>query len=228
MCKRQHSLHFPHKAHLCYLYGWISVTVSEFHTKEAQLGDEVTLLCSNFSKVRSHMFWFRVNSTSNISRISSMSMSEDNATFYQNGTFDMMSNITHLFLNIKHVELWDSGLYFCGFNLDNNHSVIVSGTYLKVGVIVAEVPLRTNSLMDVILGAVIVFLSIVVFALLLVIRKLSAAQKTEEQKPQRIKADASDDLNYAALSFRPRTKSRKRPPAEAEELNLNVLYAATR
>ncbi|XP_034532803.1 uncharacterized protein LOC117807579 [Notolabrus celidotus] len=205
---------------LLFTFSWMSVSVSEFHTEEAQPGEEVTLLCSNFSSIPSHVVWFRLNSTSNVSPISSMFISDGNATFFQNSTYDTTSNGTHLFLKIKPVELWDSGLYFCGLIL-NKESVIVSATYLKV-----EAFFGRNILMDMILGALIAFLSSVIFALFLIIRKFKTAQRTEEQNPQRSEIDASLDLHYAALTFQPKAKSRKRSPAEKEQ-ETSVLYAAS-
>lgn len=117
-----------------FISGWISVSVSEFHTVEVQPGGEVTLLCSNFSSLLSHIFWFRMDSRPNISCISSMLSADNNASFYggfQNGRFNMTSNTTTLFLEIKHVDLSDSALYFCGIN-SKGKPVIVHATYLKV------------------------------------------------------------------------------------------------
>uniref|UniRef100_A0A4W6CW94 Immunoglobulin V-set domain-containing protein n=1 Tax=Lates calcarifer TaxID=8187 RepID=A0A4W6CW94_LATCA len=98
---------------------WISVSVSEFHTVEVQPGEEVTLLLSN-----------KPNATS----ICYMSNSDGNASYsdgFQNGKFNMTSNSTTLFLNIKPVDLSDSGLYFCGFP-SNGNPVISIATHLKV------------------------------------------------------------------------------------------------
>ncbi|XP_034532879.1 uncharacterized protein LOC117807640 [Notolabrus celidotus] len=196
---------------LLFTFSWMSVSVSEFHTVEAQPGEEVTLLCSNFSSIPSHVAWFRLNSTSNVSPISTMFSSDGNATFFQNSRYDMTSNGTHLFLKIKQVELWDSGLYFCGLNSDKG-SVIISAIYLNV-----EAFFGRNILMDMILGVLIAFLSTVIFALVLIIRKFKTTQRTEEQNPQRSEIDASLDLHYAALTFQSKAKSRKRSPAEKEQ-----------
>uniref|UniRef100_A0A8C9X3R1 Ig-like domain-containing protein n=1 Tax=Sander lucioperca TaxID=283035 RepID=A0A8C9X3R1_SANLU len=108
---------------MLFVSGLISVCVSEFHTVEVQPAEQVTLMCSNFSSFITYMFWFRLDSRPNISRISSMWSSDSNASLYdgfQNGKFNMTSNTTTLFLNINHVDLSDSGLYFCGFYSDGN------------------------------------------------------------------------------------------------------------
>ncbi|XP_018529746.1 uncharacterized protein LOC108882014 isoform X4 [Lates calcarifer] len=86
-------------------FSWISVSVSEFHTVEVQPGEEVTLLCTNFTSSVAHILWFRLSNEPNASQISSMFTSD--------------------------VDLSDSGLYFCGLPTTGN-SVISSATYLKV------------------------------------------------------------------------------------------------
>ncbi|XP_028419507.1 T-cell surface glycoprotein CD8 beta chain-like [Perca flavescens] len=209
---------------MLFVSGLISVCVSEFHTVEVQPAEQVTLMCSNFSSIITHIFWFRLDSRPNISRISSMLTSDSNAIFYdgfQNGKFNMTSNTTTLFLNITHVDLSDSGLYFCGFS-SNNYSVIVSATYLKVH----EVFDGIMSLTSVILLGLILFLVPVVIGLIVKISKLHTAQK-EGQTPQRSENLDSDALNYAALSFHPEARSSRRPESE-NQLETVVVYAATR
>ncbi|XP_031175006.1 uncharacterized protein LOC116064088 [Sander lucioperca] len=150
---------------LCLIY----VCVSEFHTVEVQPAEQVTLMCSNFSSFITYMFWFRLDSRPNISRISSMWSSDTNASLYdgfQNGKFNMTSNTTTLFLNINHVDLSDSRLYFCGFHSDGK-PVIVSATYLKV----QEVFDGITSLTSVILLGLILFLVPVIIGLVVKIRK---------------------------------------------------------
>ncbi|XP_045921615.1 uncharacterized protein LOC123981047 [Micropterus dolomieu] len=204
-------------------FSWISVSVSEFHTVEVQPGEEVTLMCSNFTSTPSHINWFRLNNRSNASCISAMISSVVNATFcdgFKNSKFNMMSNITTLFLKIKQVDLSDSGLYFCGF-ISNSNSAIDSATYLKV----QEAFDGLTKITIVILDALIIILVMVVIALVVKIRKLNAAHK-EEQNLQHSENLGSDALNYAALSFRPKAKSSRRLESE-NQLESNVVYAAT-
>ncbi|XP_038586381.1 uncharacterized protein LOC119911552 [Micropterus salmoides] len=209
---------------LLFTFSWISVSVSEFHTVEVQPGEEVKLMCSNFSSLPSHINWFRLNNRPNASCISSMFSSDTNATFcdgFQNNKFNMTSNTTTIFLKIKQVDLSDSGLYFCGF-YSNGNSVIVSATYLKV----QEAFDGGTKLTSVIFGALIMFLVIVVIGLVVKIRKLLAAHE-EGQSLQHSENVGSDALNYAALSFRPKAKSSRRPESE-NQMEPNVVYAATR
>uniref|UniRef100_A0A3Q3G9E7 Uncharacterized LOC109978674 n=1 Tax=Labrus bergylta TaxID=56723 RepID=A0A3Q3G9E7_9LABR len=220
------------------LFSLLSVSVSEFHTVDAQPGEEVTLLCTNFTLFPLHITWFRLNSTSNTSRISSLSSADKKASFYgefQNSSFDVTSNSTHLFLKMKQVDFSHSGLYFCGFTSEGN-SVIVSATYFKVQgkmVFLCSFIGRDNYL-NMILGALVVFLSAVIFTLVVLIRKpqtgcviiwtanakLSVSQKV-------LTNVASEDVTYAALSFHSQAKSRRRPAAE-NELETHVLYSTTR
>ncbi|XP_042258268.1 uncharacterized protein LOC121890068 [Thunnus maccoyii] len=202
----------------------IAASLSEFYTVEVQPGEDVILLCSNFSSVPIHIHWFRLANRSNTSCISSMASSDSNVSFcdgFQNHKFNMTSNTTALFLKIKQVDLSDSGLYFCGFKTDGN-PVIVSATYLKV----QEVFDGISTLMSAILVGLTVFLLLVIIGLVVKIRKLHTAQ-TEGQNPQHSENLGSDALNYAALSFHPKAKTRRRPASE-REMETNVIYAATR
>ncbi|XP_038586980.1 uncharacterized protein LOC119912075 [Micropterus salmoides] len=208
---------------LLFTFSWISVSVSEFHTVEVQPGEEVTLMCSNFSSLPSHINWFRLNNRSNASCISTMMSSDANALFcdgFQNSKFNMTSNTTTLFLKIKQVDLSDSGLYFCGL-ISNGNSVIVSATYLKV----QENP-HEKTTPSVILGAVTVFLIIAVTGLAVKISKLQTAEK-EEQNPQQSENLDSDDLKDAALTLYS-TTIRNRRPASEREVETCVIYAASK
>ncbi|XP_038587124.1 uncharacterized protein LOC119912163 [Micropterus salmoides] len=222
---------------LCSL-SWISV--SESQTVEVQRGEEVTLLCSNISRSPTQTEWFRLINRTKPSCISSMYGANGDASFcdgFQNGSFEMSSNNYTVFLKIKHVDLSDSGLYFCGFYMDK-HTVIASATLINVkGEIIGEsddeVAFKTEKELDgitnltsVILAGLAVFLTIVVIVLAVKIRKLQTVVN-EEPQPERNKNLGSDDLNYAALSFQPKAKRYRRPASE-RELEPNVVYAATR
>ncbi|XP_039677633.1 uncharacterized protein LOC120572397 [Perca fluviatilis] len=204
---------------LCSL-SWISVSASESHTVEVQSGGGVTLMCSNISRVITTTEWFRVINRKKPSCVSSMNPNDSNASFcdgFQN-RFEMSSNISTVFLKIKRVDSSDSGLYFCGINIDK-HTVIVNATYLKV----QEESDGITNVMIVILG---VFLNIVIIVLAVKIRKLQTAVN-EELQPERNKDLGSDDLKYAALSLYAAT-IRNRRPASEREVETHVLYSASR
>ncbi|XP_026208383.1 uncharacterized protein LOC113157244 isoform X2 [Anabas testudineus] len=222
---------------LLYSNSWISVSGSESQTVEVQPGEEVTLLCSNISTNPTQTDWFRVVNRTKPRCISSMYGSDGEASYcdgFQNG-FEMSSNTSTVFLKIKRVDLSDSGLYFCGFYI-KAHTIISSATYLNVQghkqsekdvEIGTEMkPDGTTNLKTVILGGLAVFLTIVIIVLIVKIRKLKTAV-TEEPQLERNKNRASDDLNYAALSFRVKTKRNHRTASE-RALEPNVVYAATR
>uniref|UniRef100_A0A668VL98 Ig-like domain-containing protein n=1 Tax=Oreochromis aureus TaxID=47969 RepID=A0A668VL98_OREAU len=180
-----------------------------FHSVEVQPGEEVTLQCSNFSSYPVHLFWFRSTNRPNASRISSMESPESKATFYegfQNGKFNMTSNTSLVFLEIKQVDSSDSGLYFCG--LPSSEKFIVYGaTNLKV----QEGSTQNPSTM--ILGSLTVFLLLVIIGLIVKIRKLQTAED-DGQNPQR-----SEKLKH--LFYLQNVDSDR-------ELETNVVYAATR
>ncbi|XP_071755219.2 uncharacterized protein LOC139911579 [Centroberyx gerrardi] len=208
---------------LCNL-SWIPVSVSESQTVEVQPGEEVTLMCTNISSYSIYSVWYRLVNRSKPCCISSMYDSDETASYcdgFQNGKFEMRSNVSTLFLKIKQVDLSDSGLYFCGFYIEGD-TVIVNATHLKI----QEESDGITCLASVILGGVTVFLVMVIVGLVLKIRQLQTAAK-EEMQPQRSENLDSDELKYAALSFHPKQK-RSRRPASEKEVEPNVVYAATR
>uniref|UniRef100_A0A668VIL0 Ig-like domain-containing protein n=1 Tax=Oreochromis aureus TaxID=47969 RepID=A0A668VIL0_OREAU len=197
---------------LLYTLSWISVSVAQFYTVAVEPGQEITLQCSNFSSFATHIFWFRLADRLNASRISFMSTANSRVTFrdgFQDTKFNMTSNTSVVFLEIKQVDPSDSGLYFCG-ELHMGRPKVFTATYLKV-----QEDGLTN-LSTVILGSLTVFLLLVIIGLVVSIRKLHTG----------IYNANSDAMNYAALSFHTRTNMRR--PAPQRELEPNVLYAATR
>ncbi|XP_032400122.1 uncharacterized protein LOC116707077 isoform X1 [Etheostoma spectabile] len=218
------------KALLLWSLSWISVSVSEYHTEEGQSGKPVTLMCSNISKTPTLTEWFRLINRTKPSCVSAMYGSDGKASFcegFQN-RFEMISNISTVFLKINSVNFSDSGLYFCGFN-QNNNTVLVNATYLKVQgegesncTSASKESDGTTKVMSVILGALTVFLTIVILVLAVKIRKLQT-----ELQPERNQDLGSDELNYAALNFQAQPK-RSRRPAPERKLEPHVVYSATR
>uniref|UniRef100_A0A3Q0RCE6 Ig-like domain-containing protein n=1 Tax=Amphilophus citrinellus TaxID=61819 RepID=A0A3Q0RCE6_AMPCI len=189
---------------------------SEFYAVEVQHGKKVTLRCSNFSIFPSHIYWFKLTNKFNVTCISSMFSADRKPSVlhgFQAGKFNMTSNTSVLFLEIKQVDFSDAGLYFCGEYKDGK-SVISSGTYVarmekwglnKLNSFGHKSKVNRMNLTSVILGSLIVFLLLVIISL--------------------INVD-SGATNYAALSFHPRPNIRR--PESQRELEPNVVYAATR
>uniref|UniRef100_A0AAQ5YSP7 Ig-like domain-containing protein n=1 Tax=Amphiprion ocellaris TaxID=80972 RepID=A0AAQ5YSP7_AMPOC len=212
-----------------FLSCWISVSLSEILTVEVQPGEEVTLMCNNFSSSPSNIFWYRLTSGASVSCISYIT-SSDKALLcdgFQNRNFIMTSNITNLFLNIKSVDVSDSGLYFCGC-CKEGFSALVSPTYLKVQgkIAVKCFSDELTNLTSVILGGVTIVLVMVIIGLVATIRKLHAVMcNICDRKYFPLQNSDPDTLNYAPLSFHPKMKDSRRPEREMES---NVVYAATR
>ncbi|XP_027144012.1 uncharacterized protein LOC109141774 [Larimichthys crocea] len=208
---------------LCSL-SWISVSASESQTVEVQPGQEVTLLCSNFSSVPTQIFWFKLVNRRHPRCISHMFNPHEPAKFcsgFQNEKFEMRSNISTVFLKIKQVDLSDSGLYFCGYYISSSDPVIVDATYLEVqefdGV---------KNLMSVTLAALTAFLVMVVICLAVKIKKLQKADN-EQKSPQWRENLDSDDLKDADLSLYAETVRRRKPESE-REVETRVVYVASR
>uniref|UniRef100_A0A096LV89 Ig-like domain-containing protein n=1 Tax=Poecilia formosa TaxID=48698 RepID=A0A096LV89_POEFO len=207
--------------------GWISVSGFQFHVSVAQPGAEVTLRCSNMSTYRSQVFWFKLDDGP-LGCISSMLNAESAPSWYdpfQPEKFTMRSDSANVSLRIKPLDVNDSGLYFCGHYFDAFPAVFTA-TYLKVeeiSVDSSEEPDGPDSLLNWILGGIIIFLVIVIFGLNVKIRILYSDRKTLQHHENL----DSHTMNYAALSFAPKAKSNRRPEAERDS-ETNVLYAATR
>uniref|UniRef100_A0A671XUC6 Ig-like domain-containing protein n=1 Tax=Sparus aurata TaxID=8175 RepID=A0A671XUC6_SPAAU len=112
---------------------WISASVSQYQTVAAQPGEEVTLQCNNISKHDSQTFWSRMVNITKISCVVVMFTYGDEVIVcdgYEKGKFEMESNISTVFLNIKKVDSSDSGLYYCGFFISG--TPILTPIHLKV------------------------------------------------------------------------------------------------
>ncbi|XP_074480765.1 uncharacterized protein LOC141761325 [Sebastes fasciatus] len=186
-----------------------SVSGFESQTVEVQSGVEVTLTCTNITRIPAQTEWFRLINRTKLSCISSKYKSDDEAAYcvgFKNG-FEMSSNNSTVFLKIKRLDLSDSGLYFCGFYVDK-HTVIGDATLLivqgdgesdgevdfKTGksnsiiVLVEECDVMSN-LMSLILSGLTVSLTIVVVVLAVKVRKLQTAVN-EEPQPERNKVNS--------------------------------------
>ncbi|XP_060951854.1 uncharacterized protein LOC133028839 [Limanda limanda] len=172
---------------LCIL-SLISVSRCEFHVVEVQTGEEVTLLCTNYTSSPTHISWFRVENGSNTSLISRM-LSHDTVALYFDGfereKFNMTSNVSNVFLQIKQVDLSDSGLYICGYKVGTNRKfpAVYSATYLKVKGFGDGTKLefdeksdeQANLTIEILMGGLIIILIIIIIALVLKIWKLHSA-----------------------------------------------------
>ncbi|XP_039677606.1 uncharacterized protein LOC120572374 [Perca fluviatilis] len=225
---------------------WISVSGSESHTEtvEGRPGGEVTLTCSNTSNRDAATLWLRVVNRTKASFISVMLSSTVKPLYsdgIQNGRFNMSTNISTLFLQIKHVDVSDSGLYLCGFYIggpfhfstihfnvkdsDDSHDDADRKSESSDESHDDDRKSETESdgtakLMSLILGALTVLLLMVIIGLVVTITKLQKAAN-EEQNPQQSENRASEELNYAAVAFRPKTR-------KTREVEPNVVYASTR
>ncbi|XP_059210995.1 uncharacterized protein LOC131989704 [Centropristis striata] len=226
---------------LCSL-SWISVSGSENQTVEVQAGGEVTLTCANMSNTPTSIEWFRMINRTKPSCISSLYKADSKASYcdgFQNG-FEMSSNNITVCLKIKHVDLSDSGVYFCGFYI-NSYTVITDATHLivqgndeydgELDCTTENEPNGLTILISVILGFLAVSLTIAVIVLVVKNRKLQTAvngkpqQETNKVNPASMYINY--ELNYAALRFQAKPKRSHRPACE-RELEPDVVYAATR
>ncbi|XP_067379203.1 uncharacterized protein [Channa argus] len=185
---------------LLHSLSWICVSVSEFDTVEVQSGQQVTLMCSNFSSSPTQITWFRVVKRLKPHCICFFFKSSDPAKFcdgFKNGRFEATSNSSTFFLTIRQVDLSDTGLYFCGYHLNQN-PVIVSATYL-------EVPNGLVKPMAVTLGGLIVFLAMVFIGLVGKVKQLQKETHIHKTPPLSTTSpahDLSDMRSYCRETIR--------------------------
>ncbi|XP_036968636.1 uncharacterized protein LOC119027493 [Acanthopagrus latus] len=196
---------------------WISASVSQYQTVEAQRGEEVTLQCNNISKYDTQTFWSRLVNRTKISCVVVKLKYASNVTAcdgYEQKKFEVKSDISTVFLNIKKVDSSDSGLYYCGIFV--NGIPVLTPIRLKVNVDSDGIAMLTS----VILGALTVVLILVVVGLVLKVRKLQTAVEEDQNPEKRENGGRDDDVNYAAVTIRPKAKRREQEP--------NIIYASTR
>ncbi|XP_073330774.1 uncharacterized protein [Pagrus major] len=209
---------------LCSL-SWISASVSQSQTVEAQPGEDVTLQCNNIYNHRAVIFWFRLVNRTEVSCVSVKIYSSDaqNCKGFPTGRFEMKHVDSTVSLKINYVAKSDAGLYFCGFNTGGKptFSLIrlnVKDSNLTIS-LVGESD-RIAKLTSVILGGLTVVLVLVIIGLVVKVRKLQTAVKEDQNPEQRENVGCDDDVNYAAVTIRPKAKR--------GELETNVIYASTR
>uniref|UniRef100_A0A3B4ZSU5 Ig-like domain-containing protein n=1 Tax=Stegastes partitus TaxID=144197 RepID=A0A3B4ZSU5_9TELE len=206
-------------------FGCLSLSATESQTVKVQPGEDVTLLCSNFSSSPGQIIWFRLFNGTHPRCISSIFSSIQPASLcsgVENGKLELTSNSSTLFLKIKHVDSSDSGFYFCGYTI-KTHPVIVSSTYVQVPEESDGTP--PSNLLSFILAGVTVLLILVIIGLIVQNRKLKTADK-QEQNPEQSETLDPDDLDYTTVAFQPNVNRREPGPEPVPEPE--VIYSATR
>ncbi|XP_029025307.1 immunoglobulin superfamily member 6-like isoform X2 [Betta splendens] len=201
-----------------------SASAFEFHTVEVHSGETVTLLCSNYTSSPTQIMWFRAVKKLKPRCISSLFRPSEPASFcegFDKLKFQTSSNNTHIFLTIKRVDLSDSGLYFCG-NYISKNQLIVGATYLEVYDILEEIVKLTS----LVLGALTVFLTMVVIVLVIKFKKQHKAP-IKERKPQRTESGSSDDFEYPPATLAPRPDE-DLMPEPAQQLETDAVHIGSR
>uniref|UniRef100_A0A3P9BHV3 Ig-like domain-containing protein n=1 Tax=Maylandia zebra TaxID=106582 RepID=A0A3P9BHV3_9CICH len=179
-----------------------------FQTSEVQAGKTVTLQCPRIYRYDVMTFWFRLVNGTTVNSIAVKSASVKYNAEFQPGKFEMTQTTSDVFLKIKQVDVSDSALYFCGFVSEAHPNLSI--VQLKVGE-AHEVAKLTS----VTLGVLSVFLFMVITGLAVQNMKLQMGT-FYSYKINR----GSDEVNYAAVTVRPKPKRR--------EIEPNVIYASTR
>ncbi|XP_073330771.1 uncharacterized protein [Pagrus major] len=212
---------------------WISASVSQSQTVEAQPGDEVTLQCNNIYNDRAVIFWFRLVNRTEVSCVS-VKINSGGITYcegFRTGRFEMRDIASTVSLKINFVAKSDAGLYFCGFYNDGKPTF----SLIRFNVKGSNEPHgdedskglcdRTGKLTSGILGGLTFLLVLVITCVVVKVRKLQTAA-TEEKNPQQRENLHSDELKDAALSFY--TPVRSRRPASERDVETRVIYTASR
>eukprot|EP00066_Takifugu_rubripes_P011159 XP_003979625.1 PREDICTED: uncharacterized protein LOC101072975 [Takifugu rubripes] len=225
---------------LCSL-SWIFISGSGPETVEVRQGEDVTLACSNTSTEQSQSIWFRLVNRTKPNAIASMFIPTQKALIcpgFDKTKFEMTSNISTLFVHIMRADLSDSGLYFCG--IYTHKCIELSAvTFLNVTQFQDGEDDKLNDLnesqnqcsdsspkLNIILSGLCILLTIIIIALAFKVKNLKSAVRNVPQQ-EAIKDLGLDNINYAALTFRPKPK-RNLTRASKSEQEPTVIYAATR
>ncbi|XP_055012035.1 uncharacterized protein LOC110168517 [Boleophthalmus pectinirostris] len=188
---------------------FLSYTYSHLTNTEVQRGAEASLCCSvPFLNFPVHTSWFHMNDDT--TQICSMLDSESNVTFHSGAhkeKYTMTFNNSITCLTIQKVDYSDSGLYFCGENM-NNKSVIFTATFLKIQENNTKL---FNPVIIPVMSGVIVLLVLLVGGLILKIHQLSKGYIPKREEEQ------EDNKNFESTEL-----------TYANELQPNVLYEAIR
>ncbi|XP_039465454.1 uncharacterized protein LOC120438917 [Oreochromis aureus] len=215
----------------CFFSGWIAVSGSEFQTSEVQAGENVTLQCTNTSKMDVTTFWFRLVSGTTVNSIAVMAATsvKHNAGF-QPGKFEMTKNTSALFLKIKQVDVSDSGLYFCGFLSEGRLNLSVM--QLKVGDTdepqddmdcVSQQAHEVAELTSVTLGVLSVFLLMLITGL--AVQHGKTAKEQENTNPEQFENLDPGTLKDPALQSAVKRRGR---PAVQKQPETHVIYTTNR
>ncbi|XP_055012777.1 uncharacterized protein LOC110167708 [Boleophthalmus pectinirostris] len=191
-------------------------------------GEDVVLTCR---KVKEEVFW---TSLVNNGTYTCIATNNNDASLCpgmkNNARFQISVDKFFVYLKIKLVKMADSGFYFCVFRIFRNGEVnVVQLNVEDVEDDVVQDP-KENTGCDgisalwvgVTLGGLCVVLVLVIVVFALKVKKMQTAQSQEPTGSR--ENEATQDLNYAAVNFQPKT----RHPRRALQNDPHVIYAATR
>nr|XP_023683077.1 uncharacterized protein LOC111851934 isoform X1 [Paramormyrops kingsleyae] len=207
-------------------------------------GENVTLLCTNIMKNEGFVAWFRQANRSVPLCILSTYSTSGNVLYYNGATAEhtkMTVTKNNISLRITAVDLYDTGLYFCGMWVETS-MIFVNATFLHIRGNIPEeddlhreLPKYDNVGKETSLFPVLVIVGIVAIIQLLVIVILVVRGRLQDRNKdskgnsiQQIQDEQNQDphlVNYAALDF---TRHKMKTMGRQKDLDTHVVYSATR